>query len=124
MPNERCIYCGEIEYHQNHDRRHPKYVYENVHEFRSLAYVEALEDALMFVRENKAAHTWEYTGITVDVGESFPEKYCTVCGGINWGGKEDGICFGNNLAERAVIEAHNRRAGRLTIEAIQKRRAR
>jgi hypothetical protein len=76
-------------------------------------YLEALEDAILFVRENEARHEWEDTGITIDTYPSFPEKKCRVCGAINWGGKENGVCFGNQEAEKAINTAHNRRAFKL-----------
>ena len=78
-------------------------------------YLEALEDALLFVRENKRLHQWELNGKIIPVREPFAEKCCTICGAINWGGKEDGICFGNHHAEIAVIAAHNRRASKFHL---------
>jgi hypothetical protein len=98
---------------QGHDRRNPPV--GGWHPFRGQSYLDALEDALLFVREKKQPHQWEGTGVTIDVIDSFPEMRCRVCGGINWGGENDGICFGNRDAELAIIQAHNRRASRNNI---------
>lgn len=105
-----CLKCGMPVDHESHNRsKPPPYGW---HLFLSIDYLEGLEDALLFVREEKAAHQWKRTGITITTNPPFPEKRCAVCGGINWGGREDGICCGNRFAETAITAAHNRRAGR------------
>ncbi len=106
---EFCLRCGLPETDKNHKYAtcDPKVGW---HPFRVQAYLDSLEDALLFARENKQPHQWQENGITIDTFEPFHEKYCTVCGAINWGGIEDGICFGNNYAELALVAAHNRRA--------------
>ena len=108
MENENCLRCGLPESHQKHDRKSPPP--EGWHPFRGLDYLDALEDALLFVREKQQSHRWVGTGITIDTAESFDEKHCEICGAINWGGKEDGVCFGRHEAELGIIAAHNRRA--------------
>lgn len=82
---------------------------EGWHPFRSVAYLDALEDALLFVRENNQPHQWVESGVTIDTAEPFDEKHCAVCAAVNWGGNDDGVCFGNHNAELGIIAAHNRR---------------
>ena len=105
---KNCLRCGLPESDPKHDRTNPPA--GGWHPFRGQDYLDGLEDALLFVREKKQLHQWEETGMVIPVGEPFLEKHCKVCGAINWGGNEDGICFGNNQAEAGVIAAHNRRA--------------
>lgn len=107
MSNENCLRCGLPQSHQRHNAKNPPP--EGWHSFRGQAYLDGLEDALLFVREHKQQHQWVGSGIMVAVVDSFEQKHCKVCGAINWGGAEDGICFGNNHAEAGIIEAHNRR---------------
>lgn len=114
MKNTNCLRCGLPESDQKHDRKHPPP--EGWHLYRGQDYLDALEDALLFTREHNQQHQWEENGIIIDTADSFSEKYCTVCGAVNWGGKEDGICFGSNQAELAIIAAHNRRASNLYLE--------
>lgn len=103
-----CLRCGITEDNPVHNRRlHPP---EGWHRFCGIEYLEALEDALLFVREKAQAHEWKLTGIVINTYPDFSEKCCVVCGAINWGGKEDGICFGNHEGELAINAAHNRRA--------------
>lgn len=106
--NETCLRCGLPESNQKHDRTNPPA--DGWHPFRGQDYLDALEDALLFVREKKQQHQWVKSGRTVATATPFDGKYCAVCGAINWGGKEDGICFGNGQAEEGIIAAHNRRA--------------
>jgi hypothetical protein len=80
-------------------------------------YFDGLEDALLFAREKNQPHQWKENGVMIDAAEPFSEKYCIVCGAINWGGSEDGICFGNHWAELGIIAAHNRRATKMRSEA-------
>lgn len=112
MRLENCLRCGLPEDNQKHNSRNPPP--EGWHSFHGQAYLDALEDALLFIRERNQKHEWLSTGIIIDTVDSFSEKSCKVCGAINWGGKEDGICFGNSHAELAVIVAHNRRAFELS----------
>jgi hypothetical protein len=109
--DDKCLRCGFTEDHQQHNSTNPPP--EGWHPFRGMDYLDALEDALLFVREKKAPHQWERDGIIVGGYPGFEQKHCMVCGGINWGGKEDGICFGKHEAENAVVAAHNRRASKL-----------
>lgn len=102
---ENCLRCGLPEDSEKHNNRAMGW-----HPFRGQEYLNGLEDALLFAREAEQEHQWEETGIQVDTIASFPEKRCSVCGCINWGGEEGGICFGNNFAEQGIIAAHNRRA--------------
>lgn len=106
--HENCLRCGLSESDQKHDRKNPPT--EGWHVFRGQEYLDGLEEALLFVREKKQLHQWVETGWVIDTIESFNQKYCSVCGATNWGGKEDSICFGNKHAESAIIAAHNRRA--------------
>lgn len=110
MNDDRCLRCGLPESDPKHNRKNPPA--EGWHPFRGQDYLDGLEDALLFVREQKQPHRWVKTGITIDTVDSFSEKQCEVCGAINWGGAEDGICFGNYFAELGIIESHNRRAFR------------
>lgn len=105
---EPCLRCGLPQDHQSHNASKPPP--EGWHPFRGQAYLDALEDAILFVDEHNAPHQREGTGITITTYPSFPEKRCTICGAINWGGHEEGVCFGNRQAELAKIAAHNRRA--------------
>jgi hypothetical protein len=114
MNNDNCLRCGLPEEHQRHDRRNPPP--EGWHLFHGQDYLDGVEDALLFAREKKQHHKWEETGVTIDAFDGFDEKFCKVCGAINWGGAEDGICFGNRYAETAIVQAHNRRAFKLTNE--------
>ena len=111
--SERCLRCGLPEDDQKHNNRKPPP--EGWHPFRGQDYLDAIEDALLFVREKNQPHQWAETGIIIDTYPSFPEKVCEICGAINWGGKEDGVCFGNHSAEIAIVAAHNRRAYRREI---------
>lgn len=113
---EPCLRCGLPESHQKHDRRNPPP--EGWHMFRGQDYLDALEDALLFARENNQPHQWVETGVVFAVNPPFAEKRCVVCGAINRGRKDDGICFGNHDAELGIIEAHNRRA----VKSWQKER--
>jgi hypothetical protein len=108
MEQDNCLRCGLPENHAKHhpERKHPK----GWHPFRGQAYLDGLEDALLFARENNQPHGWNGTGVIIDTNPSFPEKRCKTCGAVNWGGKEDGVCFGNWNAELGIIAAHNRRA--------------
>jgi len=110
MTNENCLRCGLPESNQKHDssNRHP----EGWHSFRGQDYLDGLEDALLFVRKNKQQHQWVRDGVVIATLPPFEQKHCEVCGAINWGGMEDGICFGNRQAELGIIAAHNRRAFR------------
>lgn len=81
-------------------------------------YINALEDALLFAREENQLHQWNETGIIILTNPSFPEKRCKICGAINWGGKEDGVCFGNISAEQGIIAAHNRRVATITSTSL------
>lgn len=116
MDTEACLRCGLPEADQKHDKKHPPP--EGWHPFRGQGYLDALEDALLFVHEHKQPHQWADTGIVIATASEFHEKYCSVCGAINWGGKEDGICFGNHDAELGVIAAHNRRASKKYSERL------
>jgi hypothetical protein len=121
---ENCLRCGLPESHQRHhpERRPP----EGWHPFRDQSYLDGLEDALLFAREKNQPHQWRRTGIIIDTQPSFAEKRCTVCEGINWGGKEDGVCLGSRVAEQGIIAAHNRRASRcvqITAEEFSFRRS-
>lgn len=106
--NENCLRCGLPQTDQKHDSKNPPP--EGWHPFRGQDYLDGLEDALLFARENNQSHQWVRNGITIDTAVQFDEKYCSVCGAINWGGIEEGICFGNHHAEMAINAAHNRRA--------------
>jgi hypothetical protein len=114
--NELCLRCGFPESHQKHNRKSPPP--EGWHPFRGQDYLNALEDALLFVRENNQPHQWEETGVTIDIYPSFDEMCCKICGAINWGGHNDGVCFGNREAESAITAAHNRRAVSLARSRI------
>lgn len=105
---DHCLRCGLPEANPRHNRRNPPP--EGWHSFRGLDYLDGLEDALLFAREHEALHQWDETGFTIDTAEPFMEKTCLICGAVNWGGHEDGICFGNKHAELGIIAAHNRRA--------------
>lgn len=107
-----CLRCGLPEDHQRHhpEQKPP----QGWHPFRGQTYLDEIEDALLFVREHPSAHDWRRTGLTICTSPSFSEQRCRRCGGINWGGKNDGICLGLNSAEAAVTAAHNRRAFRLS----------
>lgn len=85
---------------------------EGWHPFLGQDYLDGLEDAILFAHENGERHHWKETGMTIDTSPEFAEKKCTTCGAINWGGKEDSICFGNKFAESGRTAAHNRRAFR------------
>lgn len=105
-----CLRCGLPESHpRHHPEQNPP---EGWHPFRGQDYLDGIEDALLFAREKNQPHQWRDRGIIIDTNPPFAEKNCTVCGAINWGGKEDGVCFGNRAAEQALIAAHNRRAFR------------
>lgn len=112
MQSDFCLRCGL----QKDDKKHDTTNREGWHTFRDQKYLDDLEDALLFIREKQQPHTWEETGITIDTYPEFSEKVCSICGGINWGGKEDSICFGNENAEHAIWAAHNRRASTKTPE--------
>lgn len=113
MKNDFCLRCGLPESDQSHDRtNHPQ---GGWHPFLGKNYLEGLEDALLFAREEHQPHQWVENGVVIATDPSFPEKRCAVCGATNWGGKEDGICFGNLQAELAIIAAHNRRASKLAV---------
>jgi len=114
MMSEFCLRCGLPESHAKHDRIHP--TPEGWHPFRGQDYLDALEDALLFAREQNQPHQWVRTGVTITTEPTFSEKRCAVCGAVNWGGKESGVCFGNQQAELGIIAAHNRRAHRLWME--------
>lgn len=105
---EICVRCFRPMDDQHHSARN--FPADGWHPFRGQSYIDTIEDALLFAREVNQPHKWCATGVIIDVCDSFPEKLCTVCGAINWGGKETGICFGYVLAERAVIAAHNRKS--------------
>jgi hypothetical protein len=105
---ENCLRCGLPESHPRHDRQHPPP--EGWHSFRGQDYLDGLEDALLFAREKNQPHQWVETGWTIATYLPFSEKYCAVCGAINWGGGEEGVCFGNSFAENGIVAAHNRRA--------------
>lgn len=108
---DNCLRCGLPQSHESHvSTPAPKYGW---HPFHGQEYLDALEDALLFVREKNQLHTWKSTGIIIDTAPSFPEKVCVVCGEINWGGMEGGICFGIHKAVIALNRAHNRRASQL-----------
>jgi hypothetical protein len=111
-----CLRCGLPAGDQSHNKRQPPP--QGWHSFRGQRYLDGLEDGLLFVREKKQRHVWAQTGITIDTIPSFEEQYCTVCGGINWGGKEDAICFGNKDAESAVVAAHNRRGHNMRMKRM------
>lgn len=108
MTNENCLRCGLSKDDPKHNKDNPPK--EGWHPFRGQDYLDGLEDALLFVRDNKQQHQWIATGMVIDTLPSFDEKYCAICGATNWGGKEDGICFGNFQAELGIIAAKNRRA--------------
>lgn len=108
IQEEFCIRCGKPKSDQSHDSIKPPK--GGWHPFRGQDYIDGLEDALLYVRENNRQHEWEGSDITIDTVEPFEEKYCKVCGVINWGGNEGGICFGNSKAEIGIIGARNRRA--------------
>lgn len=108
MTFDGCLRCGLPESDQKHNSRNPPP--EGWHPFRGQDYLDALEDALLFVREKNQPHQWIENGVMIATTAPFPEKHCAVCGAINWGGKEDGVCFGNDIAELGIIAAHNRRA--------------
>lgn len=110
---KNCLRCGLPESHPRHDRNNPPS--EGWHCFRGLEYLDALEDALLFAREKNQPHQWHSTGIVISTVLSFREKRCAVCGAINWGGKESGVCFGNLTAEAALTAAHNRRASKISV---------
>lgn len=110
-----CLRCGLSETSQKHDRRNPPP--EGWHVFRGQSYLDALEDALLFVQERSSPHTWQENGMTVLTNPTFPEKVCTACGLINWGGNEGGICGGNASVPGAQVAAHNRRAVKSWAEA-------
>lgn len=119
---ENCIRCGLPQDAPKHDPRHPDTSKHGWHVFRGQDYLDGLEDALLYLRENATQqHQWEDSGIVIDTAEPFLEKYCTICGTKNWGGKEDGVCFGSQYAEMGINAAHNRRAGKLTLERILKK---
>lgn len=105
---KNCIRCGLPESDPVHNRQNPPS--GGWHPFRDQDYLDGLEDALLFAREKNQPHQWVRNGITIVTAEPFDEKYCSVCGAVNWGGKEDGVCFGNRQAEIGIIAAHNRRA--------------
>lgn len=106
--NTNCLRCGLSKSHQRHDRRNPPP--GGWHLFVGIDYLNGLEDALLFAREKNQPHQWVANGIIIATADPFEEKYCSVCGAINWGGDEGGVCFGNPFAERGIIAAHNRRA--------------
>lgn len=108
----------ESDIHHDSSQRTP----EGWHNFQGLNYLEGLEDALQFVREENKKHEWVKTGVYVTTLPGFPEMKCKVCGAINWGNKNDGICLGNNHAEIGLIRAHNRRAGRIYKASMEKSR--
>ena len=119
---ESCIRCGLPSDHESHHSSNTN----GWHPFRDQSYVDALEDALLFIRERNQPHQWRETGAIIDISPSFPEKRCRVCGAVNWGGEESGVCFGDRNAELAIVEAHNRRAAlrrrahhNIIIEIIQ-----
>ncbi len=115
MENENCLRCGLPESNQKHNRQKPPP--EGWHLFLGQDYLDKIEDALLFAREKNQPHKWVETGWTVGAFPEFQEKRCEVCGAVNWGGKEDGVCFGNYAAELAITAAHNRRAyARHTLE--------
>lgn len=77
----------------------------------SKEYIEALEDALLFIQEKRLSHQWGTTDITISSFETLRQKYCIVCGVINYYGENlDNICFGSPEANNAAIAAYNRRA--------------
>lgn len=105
---ENCLRCGLLESNaRHHSEQKPP---EGWHPFRGQAYLDGLEDALLFVRETNQPHEWQENGITIDTADPFSEKRCKVCGTINWGGAEGRVCFGNYAGELGIIAAHNRRA--------------
>lgn len=109
---ENCFRCGLPEDDQRHNNKQPPK--GGWHPFRGQDYLDGLEDALLFIREENLPHDWVANGITIATAIPFAEKKCTVCGAINWGGKEEGVCFSNHYAEEGIIAAHNRRAFRGT----------
>jgi hypothetical protein len=108
-----CVRCGlpENERHHKCETSLP----EGWHPFLDQSYIDGLEDALLFAREINKPHQWKSTGVTIDINPSFAEKVCMVCGEINWGGKETGVCFGNSVAASALNAARNRRAARFSV---------
>lgn len=117
IEDERCIRCGLPRSHQRHDRKNPPK--EGWHVFLGQDYLNGLEDALLFAHEHNQKHQWVESGITIDTYPPFSEKHCKICGAINWGGKEDTICFGNSYAPQALVAASNRRSVKNSMKRLE-----
>ena len=58
-----CLRCGELETHSDHKCEKPDGTYGGWHPFRGQNYLDGLEDALLYAREENKPHNWKFTGV-------------------------------------------------------------